>query len=250
MLKQLKKLIHLNLDDLILCWGAVGGLFLLIQIGVGCVMYFGKPDTSIMISGIALPVAAGIIALAVTLSHVGLSFIQALQFGQTRRRALALVLGVSLFETACSMGLAALLALVERLCAPSLWLSLSGRQQVVYDLGGAMSPVPEGGLSAAQEAARAGTLFVEPFALDWWWFPVIALGCMAAGLIIGAVLQRFGGKGGWILWIIWMAVILSPQLLPWKQLATMDWLLPLTIAMAVAALIWSIWSLLHAVVKS
>ena len=43
---MLKKLIKLNLDDLLLYIGVECGLFLVIQIVVGCVMYFARPDTS------------------------------------------------------------------------------------------------------------------------------------------------------------------------------------------------------------
>lgn len=250
MLTTLRKLIRLNLDDLWLCCGVVVGLFLLFQIGTGCVMFFAKPDTSVMISGIVLPIAAGFMGLIVTLGHVGLSFVQALQFGQTRRRAMGLMLGISCFETLCATVLAALLTWLERLAAPALWLALTGRQQIIYDLGGVSSPVPEGGLSAAQEAYRAATLFVEPFCLDWWWFLLIPLGCVAGGLIIGAVMQRFGGRGGWILWCVWMAACFSPQFLPWQKIGSIPWLYPVMGITAAAALIWSVWSLLHAVVKS
>lgn len=247
MLTQLKKLIRLNLDDLILCCGTVGGLFLLSQIVIGCVMYFGRPDTSILISGILLPIVAGIMGLIVTVSHVGLSFVQALQFGQTRRRALGLALGVSGFETLCSMGLAVLLAWLERLAAPTLWMKLAGASQIVMD---ALPPSPVPGPGAPPAPDYSGMLFVEEFSLDWWWIPLIVLGCLAAGLIMGAIIQRYGGKGGWFLWAVWMAVCFLPQLLPWKQFTITDWLFPMMGVMALAGLIWSCWSLLHAVVKS
>ncbi len=244
---MLKKLIHTNLDDLILCCGGVGGTFLLIQIIIGCVMYFAKPDSSLLLSGAVLPCIAGFMALIVSISHLGLSFDQALQCGQTRRRALGLTLGLAGFEALCSMGLAALLTLLERILAPGFWLWLSGRESVVID---AIPPIPEPGLTASEAALRAQYLFIEDFALDWWWLPLIVLGGMAAGIIVAAVIQRFGGRGGWFLWTIWMVVCFAPQLLPRTLYIPMGWFLPLLGISAMAALIWSIWSLLHAVVKA
>ena len=90
---MLKKLIKLNLDDLALYLGVEGGLFLLIQIVIGCVMYFGRPTDSITVSCILFPIVGGFCALIAGISHVGVSFDQALRFGQTRRRALGLTLG-------------------------------------------------------------------------------------------------------------------------------------------------------------
>ena len=243
---MLKKLIRINLDDLILCWGVVGGMFLLLQLVIGGVMAILKPDTSLMISGVVLPITAGLVILIVTTSHVGMSFSQAVQCGQTRRRALGLVLGLTGFEALCSMGLAAVLAGLERVFAPGLWKALSGARQLLV---GPIPPRPEPGPGAPADLVRQATLSVEDFALDWWWFLVIALGCVAAGLILGATLQRFGGRGGWIIWGVWMVFIFGQQLLPWKTHMITNWLFPLVGLLFLGGLIWSVWSLLRAAVK-
>lgn len=106
---MLKKVIRLNLDDLFLCLGVVTGLFVLIQGVIAAVLLLSAENSGIMISGTVLPIVAGIMALVVTVAAMGVSFEQAIRFGQTRRRALGMELGRSLFMGVCSMGMAALL---------------------------------------------------------------------------------------------------------------------------------------------
>lgn len=244
---MLKKLIRLNADDLLLCGGVIGGVFLLLHIITAVAVRLSGEGSSLLLSGILLPITAGILILFVSASHVAVTFDQALRFGQTRFRALGLSLGVAGFEALFAMGLAVLLAWLERLFAPHLWLWLSGREYIVMD---EIPPIPVTGWSAGEAALRAQQLFIEDFTLDWWWFLLIALGCMALGIIIGAMIQRFGGKSLWVFWAVWMLVCFSPQLLPWKQYTIVDWLFPLLGLMTLGALAWSVWSLLHAVVKS
>lgn len=244
---MLKKLIRLNADDLLLCGGVIGGAFLLLHIITAVAVRLSGEGSSLLLSGILLPIAAGVLILLVSASHAAVTFDQALRFGQTRRRALALFLGVAGFEALFTMGLAALLAWLERLFAPHFWLWLSGREYIVMD---GIPPIPEPGWSAGEAALRARQLFLEDFTLDWWWLPLIALGCLGLGVIIGAMIQRFGGKGCWFLWALWMVFVIVFQFLPWKQYTIVDWLFPLLGIMTLGALIWSVWSLLHAVVKS
>ena len=83
---MLKKVIRLNLDDLFLCLGVVTGLFVLIQGVIAAVLLLSAENSGIMISGTVLPIVAGIMALVVTVAAMGVSFEQAIRFGQTRRR--------------------------------------------------------------------------------------------------------------------------------------------------------------------
>ncbi len=243
--KKFKQLIRLNSDDLILYFSVVGGVFLLIHLITACVLFFGDVGSSPMVSGVVLPIVAGFMAVIATISHVGVAFTDALRFGQTRKTALALTLGLSAFETISMAVLSLLLTILERCFAPHLWTALSGAGGYVMD---SPVPVPEG-----STAVETGLLYVEDVSLSWWWALLIPLGCLLLGLIIGAFLQRFGGKAGWILWGVWMVVCFGPQLLPWDRLPSLP-LFPVVYVLAplvaLALLIWSLWSLLHAVVKA
>lgn len=262
MFQTFKKLVRLNLDDLLLYLGVEGGLFLLIQIIIGCVMHFGRPDTSVTVACVIFPIVGGFTALVAGIAHVGISFDQALRFGQTRKRALGLILGLMSFQAAFALGLAALLANLERfLCVP-LWAKLAGMNGWV--MGG--SGVMEFAVSPGHDAPMTGkvfenmagelvpvpekTLIIETFTLDWyWWLLIFAVAVMGA-TIVGALIQRFGSKGGWILWGICMVPVFLGQLLPWQTYEITNWLFPLLGAIFVAGFLWSVWSLLHAVVRS
>lgn len=262
MFQTFKKLVRLNLDDLLLYLGVEGGLFLLIQIIIGCVMHFGRPDTSVTVACVIFPIVGGFTALVAGIAHVGISFDQALRFGQTRKRALGLILGLMSFQAAFALVLGALLAAVERfLCVP-LWAKLAGMNGWV--MGG--SGVMEFAVSPGHDAPMTGkvfenmagelvpvpekTLIIETFTLDWyWWLLIFAVAVMGA-TIVGALIQRFGSKGGWILWGICMAPVFLGQLLPWQTYEITNWLFPLLGAIFVAGFLWSLWSLLHAVVRS
>ena len=66
-------------------------------------------------------------------------------------------------------------------------------------------------------------------------------------------MQRYGAKGGWIIWDIWMAACFGPQLVgrsayfigDMSQIMVVFW-----VALTVVGVIWSFWSLLHAAVRS
>ena len=255
---MLKKLIRLNISDIWLCLGVVAAFFLAAQIITGAVLLFIVNIHSVpLVSGVVLPITAGVMALIVTISHVSVNFVQALRFGQTRRRALGMMLSMALFESACASALAAALAWAERTFFPALWLVLSGKEQLVW---GGIPPIPAPAPwdGSNQEWAAlldeiSSTLYLQDVSLDWWWFPVILLIGLAAGFIVGACLQRFGAKGGWILWCVWMAICFAPQLLPLDDLSLPlppDFLLYVAVVLAAVMLIWSVWSLLHAVVKN
>lgn len=247
MLTQLKKLIRINLDDLALCGGVVGGVFLLIHIITALAVRFSGEGSALLLSGVVLPIAAGIMTLIVALSHTMFQFDWAVRYSRTRRHALGLTLGLAGFEALATMGLAALLNLAERSLAPGFWLRLSEREFIVMD---GIPAVPARGWTADEAAYRAQRLFIEDFALDWWWWLVIILGGLVLGLICGAVFQRFGGRGGRFLCGCWMFSFLGFQLLPWRTYEITNWLLPLLGILTIVGFVWSIWSLLHAVVKA
>lgn len=265
MFPTFKKLVKLNLDDLLLYLGVEGGLFLLIQIIIGCVMHFGRPDTSVTVACVIFPIVGGFTALVAGIAHVSISFDQALRFGQTRKRALGLTLGLMSFQAAFALGLGGLLAIVERfLCVP-LWAKLAGMNGWVLGQSGVIAPAPppphlEGieiptgsffeNMAGELIPLPEKTLIVETFTLDWYWWLLIFAAAIGGGVIVGALIQRFGSKGGWIIWGICMAPVFLGQLLPWRNQVITSWLFPLLGVIFVAGFLWSIWSLLHAVVRS
>ena len=205
---MMMKMIRANWVDLAQGCGVVAGIFLAIHLITAGVLFWGHPDSSVTISGIALPAAAGLMILVVTATYLAITFDQMVRFSLTRRRALGLLMGMAGAQALCSMGLAALLTWVERATAPMLWKAISGAASVTLERSGQV--IPELGRTAAAEAVPS--LLVVDMYLEWWWYPAIVLAAIALGLIIGGVIQRFGGKGGWFLWAIWMAVIFGDSL--------------------------------------
>ena len=226
---MLKKLRRLNLDDLLLWLAVEGGLFLVIQIIIGCVMRFGRPETSVTISCVLFPIVGGVLGIIAGIVHIVFSFDLALRFGQTRRRALGLALGVISFETAFAMALGG--GLAER----DGWAM------------GNLMPIPEDMLVNGVPVSKK-ILLIEEFTLDWYWWPLIFGASIVIGVIVGALLYRFGSKGGWVIWGICVAPMLLSQLLP-KVILTAGWLIPLLTVLLLAAFLWSVWYLLHAVVR-
>lgn len=253
---MLKKLMALHRADWWVCLGTVGGIFLSTQLITGIALWWGDQGTrsAPLISGTILPISTAFLVLFLVLVHVNDLFLLALRLGQTRRRALGLTLTLCALEGAGAAALSALLAWIERALLPALWLALSGADKLVW---GEVPPLPavwEGtdqGWQALLDELSS-TLYLDSFALDWWWYLLLLAIGLAVGLILGAFLQRFGAKGGWIIWAIWMVICLGPQLVGKNALLIGQWTAWMgaaAVVFAVAAGVWSVWSLLHAVVK-
>ena len=212
MFQTFKKLVKLNLDDLLLYLGVEGGLFLLIQIIIGCVMHFGRPDTSVTVACIVFPIVGGFTALVAGIAHVGISFDQALRFGQTRKRALGLILGLMSFQTAFALVLGGLLAAMERfLCVP-LWAKLAGMNGWVM---GSIMPVPEGTMVNGALVPEK-TLIIETFTLDWYWWLLIfagAAGSSGASVSSPCSCSRFS-PGSWSPPLNWWSLCWPSSLWP------------------------------------
>ena len=234
----LKKLLVLSRQDLAGGLAVVGGVFVVLHIITALAVKFSGEGSSLLLSGIVLPIVAGVVILYTCVGHICVTFDQALRFGQTRRRALGLVLGVIGALSAAVMGSAALLNCLERAFAPKFWQWLSGAQAVAIG--------PESGVAYPQGIPREAVLCIEDFFFGWKLFVLIALGAMVLGVVAGAVFHRFGAKGGWFLWGCWMLFFVVFQMLPWKTHTVVDWLIPLLAVIALAMLAWALWWLLHA----
>ena len=253
---MLKKLMALHRADWWVCLGTVGGIFLITQLITGVALWWGDQGTrsAPLISGTILPISTAFLVLFLVLVHVNDLFLLALRLGQTRRRALGLTLALSALAGTAGMALSALLAWIERALLPALWLALSGADKLVW---GEVPPLPAvwDGTDQGWQALLdelSSTLYLDSFALDWWWYLLLLAIGLAVGLILGAFLQRFGAKGGWIIWAIWMVICLGPQLVGKNALLIGQWTAWMgaaAVVFAVAAGVWSVWSLLHAVVK-
>ena len=228
-------------------WGGLLGVavtFAAIHLVTAVVLAAVRPDTAPTISGYVLPVVAGVALFILSYSHTLSSFEMLLRFGRTRRQSLALVAGLLAVEGVFVMGLAALLALAERFLLPGLWAKLAGFEG--WKLGLNM-PLPEG-----SQPAQAALLQIEDFVLAWWWYPLLLAAALALGLSFGALIQRFGPKGAWVMWAIWMGLCFGPQLLGQNAYLIGQWSIGLIAGVAVlvaAGLVWAVWSLLHAVVR-
>ena len=252
---MLRKLLNLNRNDLLLYLGIIGGTFLAAQIVTACTLIFSDARGIPMVSGIILPITACVLIAFAGAANVGVSFGQALRFGQTRRRALGLTAGMTAVQGAAVMLLSLLLTALERLLLPPLWLALSGAERLMW---GEVPPLPAvwDGTDQGWQALLdelSSTLYVDFYLLDWWWYLLLPLIGLLAGFIIGAFLQRFGGRGAWVIWGIWMVLTFAPQLLGYNVLMIgqwSQWMGAAAVVFAVAAGIWSVWSLLHAVVKA
>ena len=253
---MLKKLMALHRADWWVCLGTVGGIFLSTQLITGIALWWGDQGTrsAPLLSGTILPISTAFLVLFLVLVHVNDLFLLALRLGQTRRRALGLTLTLCALEGAGAAALSALLAWIERALLPALWLALSGADKLVW---GEVPPLPAvwDGTDQGWQALLdelSSTLYLDSFALDWWWYLLLLAIGLAVGLILGAFLQRFGAKGGWIIWAIWMVICLGPQLVGKNALLIGQWTAWMgaaAVVFAVAAGVWSVWSLLHAVVK-
>lgn len=232
------KLLRSAWDDFAVCAGVLLGFFLVAHIITVVALAFFFDGTSLMISGMILPIVSAFLILIYSVSYSGFQFSHLVRFGCTRRRALALTLGLEGTITLFCMGLSALLTGLERFAAPALWQAITGCDGIDYARSG----------QVLVETHLSNALFIEIFALPVWGWFAIAIGTVAAGTLCGTILHRFGKKGMWVLWALWMSVCFIPQIFN----SYLDHLPDLTLVGGVGgvALVlafgWAIWYLLRA----
>ena len=234
MLLKFKKLLYVNRDDLALYAGVLGGVFLVTHIITFFAVKFSGEGSSLLLSGAILPVVAALFLLITTGGHVQMTYLHALRMGQTRKRAFTLSASIVLLEGAAAMTFAALLTLLERAFAPSFWMWLAGAKEVAIGRENILV-YPEG-------YVRGDTtlLAIEDFTLAWYWWPLLLLGGIALGLIVGAVTQRFGSRGVSFLWAVYFTAIIGWNALPWRTHEVTNVLIPALVVLVAAGFIWSV----------
>lgn len=244
MLLKLKNLIRINQDDLKLFAGVLGVVFLLVHVVTAFAVKFSGEGRSLLLSGAILPFVAALLVLIATAGHVYTTYLHGVRMGQTRKGSMALMGGIALFEGVFAMILSAALNALERAFAPSFWMWLAGAERVVIGRE-SMVVYPQGYVRG-----DTSLLAIEDFSLAWHWWLLLLLGGMALGLIIGAVLDRFGSKGATFLWLFYFGAIIGQNLLPWKTHEVTNILFPALIIATAAGLIWSVLSLLRTTIRS
>ena len=224
--------------------GVLGVLFLIIHTVTAFAVKFSGEGSSLLLSGAILPIVSAVLILITTAGHVHTTYLHGVRMAQTRKGAMALMWGVTLFEGAFAMVFSAVLNAVERAFAPTFWMWLAGAEQIAIGRE-SMVVYPEGYVWG-----DTSLLAIEDFSLAWYWWLLLLLGGLALGLIIGAVVDRFGSKGAAFLWIFYFAVIIGQNLLPWKTHEVTNILFPALAIAAAAGFIWSVHSLLHTTIRS
>ena len=80
-----KNFLKMNAGDFSLYAAITGGLFLLGEVVILCVMAFMKPDTSIFLAGIVLPIVGAFSLFLMSFTNSTVMFDTALRFGRTRK---------------------------------------------------------------------------------------------------------------------------------------------------------------------
>ena len=195
------------------------GIFLLCALVNTAVGLLGAESTFVFLP-LFLLLACALLGVCAGTSVVLFTFPLAVSFSASRRRALGAAAVYLVSTWAVLAGLSTALTLLDRWYVYTAMPLLFPGLEVVGD------PLYELGVSYLAAAAALGIL---------------------AGFLGGAVVLRFGRKGGWSLWAIYMAAILFREQIAWRVLmeAWAYWLLVLALLLALA-----VWSLLRWDVKN
>ena len=197
-------------------------LYLLIPLGI--FLLCGLINTAVGLLGVEstfvfLPVflllACTLLGLCAGVSVVLFTFPLAVSFSVSRRRALGAVAVYLMSTWAVLAGLSTALTLLDR------WYVYTAMPVLFPGLEVFGDPLYELGTSYLIAAAALGVV---------------------AGFLGGAVVLRFGRKGGWSLWGVYMAAFLFREQIAWEALAAAwaCWLFVLVLLLALA-----VWCLLR-----
>lgn len=190
------------------------GIFLLCGLINTAVGLLGAESTFVFLP-VFLMVACVLLGLGGGLSAVLFTFPLAVSFSTPRRRALGAVVFYLAAAWAVLAGCSSVLILLDRwyvyTALPVLFPGLEVLGDPLYELGGSVL------------------------------IGATALGLLG-GFLGGAVILRFGRRGGWILWGIYMAAILFREQIAWRAMA---WAWPYWLCVLVLLLGLAVWSLLR-----
>jgi len=189
MLKTVGKAIKLNLDDLGIAAAILGGVFLLLELVISIVLLtVGRSaDSTIAVGWAILPCVGAFVCLFFNTLQAPILFDLQLRFGLTRKSTLLSTVSLMLIDSCASVLFGWLLGELDRLIAHG-WVRL---------------------LPNLTWVENADAHF------PWIVLLLLPLGVTVLGLGAGALLQRFGIRGFWILWGAWMAFIIGQSFIPW-----------------------------------
>lgn len=228
---MLKKVIKFNAGDFAAIAAIAAGIFLILQLIINIVMLAVEPDTVPAICGILVPVILGFILLIFFMSNLVINFDFLLRSGVTRRSALGSMLVLMVLEAAEAAVLSLLLGKADLLIA------------------------------RAWAAARPVLTVEEFFSPPAWGIALGYLAVLVLALVSGAALQRFGRRAFWVMWGGWMVLVVLMNSQDWWE-ALFDGAvlagaasapiaaLVLTGTAVLAAVAWSVHTLLRATVKN
>lgn len=187
MLRTIKACLGITWRDLWLELAAIAGVWLLVELGTDLVTGYdfyknGPAADTVGFAGMLTVFGTAVILAFINVARFWIDFRRGLRMGATRRGMLAGELAVCLLHTLAPTGLALALAGVSEGIYRLLWQPRG--MELVFSIWSLMSPALLAGL-------LAGPL-------------VLCYG-------MGALLLRFGGKAGWTLWCVWMAVVLFDE---------------------------------------
>jgi len=217
MWKEIKDFSEVNYTDWLVVLGGPAAIFLLLQLIIDGVMIAIKPDETIFMSCVLLAMVAFVCCFAVSHGNFTINYPQLIRFGLTRKRAFRVVGGMTGLMLLGCAALSTALILFERTLSMHIWRSFS----------------------------RNPALLVEDFGFVWWAVPLAALGGWLVGLFGAALVLRFGGKGQMFGFTLYFGGLIGFQALPWKTHEVTNILIPALVVFAIAAAVWSVWTLLR-----
>lgn len=234
---MLKKYCKLNRDDLILGPAILLGLFLVTHVVTLIALSVTHEHSSILISGVLLPLAGGFVLGIVSMCTVLVSHDLNQSFSCTRRRSLALLSGQLLAEFTLCLVCCWSFSALEKAVFPTLWKTLLHFDNIQF-----------ADSSTFASSQLENILFIEDLSLAWFWPVLILLGALALGIVAGTIIRRFGTKGGWTIWLFFMLGMFCG--IDLVHLPYFPIVLSIGAVLLILAFFWSVYELLHSPVHT